>query len=322
MGLLQYVINGLALGAIYSLVALGLVVIYRGTGHLNFAQGEMALFATFGAWWIYDKGTTMWFAVIVAAVFAFIGGAIIEFALMRPAGKKSPLAVVVVSIALFQGMNALTTLLYKGSADGIPFQSLFPRGQDDFYRIGVEVFGVANGKVVATVGNEYATWKYQDIGVLVTVLVLTGLLFLLFQKTKIGLAMRMVANNAQSARLVGVSTTKTLMLSWGISSALGAVAGAMVGGIVATITIATMFQIFLLASAAATLGGLDSPLGALVGGLSLGIVQSLVSSYPKNWIGSSYIGAPTAVAVAFVIILIVLVVRPSGLFGSARVERV
>ena len=302
---LQYVINGLALGAIYSLVALGLVVIYRGTGHLNFAQGEMALFATFSAWWIYDHGSTMWFAVIVAAIGAFLLGAIVEFALMRPAGKKSPLAVVVVSIALFQGMNSLTTLLFKGSADGLPFQSLFPNGARDFYRLGDDT-----------------VWKFQDIGVLITVLALTGGLFLLFQKTKIGLAMRMVANNPDSAKLVGVSTTRTLMLSWGISSALGAVAGAMIGGINTNITTATMFEIFLLSSAAATLGGLDSPLGALVGGLSLGVIKSLVSHYPEDWIGSSYIGAPTAVAVAFIIILVVLVVRPSGLFGSSRVERV
>jgi branched-chain amino acid transport system permease protein len=265
----------------------------------------MALFATFGAWWIYDQGATMWFAVIVAAAFAFIGGAIIEFGLIRPAGKKSQLAVVVVTIALFQGMNSLTTLLYKGSAEGLTFASLFPNGPRDFYRLGDDT-----------------VWRYQDIGVLVTVLALTGLLFLLFQKTKVGLAMRMVANNAESARLVGVSTTRTLMLSWGISGALGAVAGAMIGGINTNITTATMFEIFLLSSAAATLGGLDSPLGALVGGLSLGIIRSLVSDYPTNWPASEYIGAETAVAVAFVIILVVLVVRPSGLFGSARVERV
>lgn len=302
---LQYLINGLALGAIYSLVALGLVVIYRGTGTVNFAQGEMALFATFGAWWIYDRGSTMWFAVILAAICAFVGGAVIEYGLMRPANKKSPLAVIVVSIALFQGMNSLTTLLYKGAADGIPFQSLFPNKPNDFFRLG-----------------DNTVWKYQDIGVLLTVLALTGLLFLLFKKTKVGLAMRMVANNPDSAKLVGVSTTKTLMLSWGISSAMGAVAGAMIGGINTNITTATMFEIFLLSSAAATLGGLDSPIGALVGGLSLGIIKSLVSHYPESWPGSSYIGAPTAVAVAFVIILVVLLVRPSGLFGSSRVERV
>ncbi|MEO6123405.1 MAG: branched-chain amino acid ABC transporter permease [Ilumatobacteraceae bacterium] len=302
---LQYVINGLALGAIYSLVALGLVVIYRGTGHLNFAQGEMALFATFCAWWIYDHGSTMWFAVIVAAIGAFVVGGVIEFGLMRPAGKKSPLAVVVVSIAMFQGLNSFTTLLFKGSADGLAFPSLFPNKPLDFFRLG-----------------DNTVWKYQDIGVLLTVLALTGGLFLLFQKTKVGLAMRMVANNPDSAKLVGVSTTRTLMLSWGISSALGAVAGAMIGGINTNITTATMFEIFLLSSAAATLGGLDSPLGALVGGLSLGIIKSLVSHYPKDWVGSSYIGAQTAVAVAFIIILVVLVVRPSGLFGSSRVERV
>ena len=204
--LLQYLINGLALGAIYSLIALGLVVIYRGTGHLNFAQGEMALFATFGAWWIYDHGTTMWAAVLIAAAFAFIGGGVIEFGLMRPAGKKSPLAVVVVSIALFQGMNSLTTLLFKGSTDGLPFQSLFPNEPTDFFRI-----------------NDSTVWKYQDIGVLVTVLVLTGGLFLLFQKTKVGLAMRMVANNPDSAKLSGVPTNRILMLSWGLSAAIGAI---------------------------------------------------------------------------------------------------
>jgi branched-chain amino acid transport system permease protein len=303
--LLQYIINGLSTGAIYSLVALGLVVIYRGTGHLNFAQGEMALFATFGAWWIYDHGTTMWFAVTLAAVFAFFGGAIIEFGLMRPAGKKSPLAVVVVAIALFQGMNSLTSLLFKGSADGLPFQSLFPNKPTDFWRL-----------------TDKTVWKYQDIGILVTVLVLTGLLFALFQKTKIGLAMRMVANNPDSAKLVGVNTNRTLMFSWGLSAMLGAVGGGLVGGLNTNITTATMFEIFLLSSAAATLGGLDSPIGAVVGGLSLGVVRSLVSNYPEDWWGSSYIGAETAVAVAFVIILVVLVVKPSGLFGSSRVERV
>ena len=302
---LQYVINGLALGAIYSLVALGLVVIYRGTGHLNFAQGEMALFATFVAWWIYDHGSTLWAAVILAAALAFFGGAIIELGLMRPASKKSPLAVVVVSIALFQWMNSLTTLLFKGSADGLAFPSLFPKAATDFYRLG-----------------DKTVWRYQDIGILISVLTLSGLLYLLFQKTKIGLAMRMVANNADSAKLSGVSTTRTLMLSWGIAASLGAVAGAMIGGINTNITTGTMFEIFLLSSAAATLGGLDSPLGALVGGLSLGVIRSLVSHYPKDWYGSSYIGAPTAVAVAFVIILVVLVVRPAGLFGSSRVERV
>ncbi len=303
--LLQYVLNGLAKGSIYSLIALGLVVIYRGTGHLNFAQGEMALFATFGAWWINDHGVPLAIAILLAAALAFIGGGVIEFGLMRPAGRKSPFAVIVVAIGLFQALNSLSGLLFENAGTGLSFGTLFPNDPKDFFRL-------PGG----------AIWRYENVGVLVSVLIITGILFALFQKTKIGLAMRMVANNPDSAKLSGVSTNRILMLSWGISAAIGAIGGALVAGINANVNLGTMFGVFLLASAAATLGGLDSPLGAVVGGLSLGVVESLVSNYPKDWWGSTYIGADTAVAVAFVIILVVLLVKPSGLFGSTRVERV
>jgi branched-chain amino acid transport system permease protein len=303
--LLQYVLNGLAKGSIYSLIALGLVVIYRGTGHLNFAQGEMALFATFGAWWINDHGVPLAFSILLAAIFAFVGGGAIEYGLMRPAGRKSPFAVVVVAIGLFQALNSLSGMLFHGAGTGLAFGTLFPNKPKDFFRL-------PGG----------AIWRYENVGVLFSVLVITGLLFALFQKTKVGLAMRMVANNPDSAKLSGVPTNRILMLSWGISAAIGAIGGALVAGINTNVNLATMFGVFLLASAAATLGGLDSPLGAVVGGLSLGVVESLVSNYPRNWWGSTYIGADTAIAVAFLIILVVLLVRPAGLFGTSRVERV
>lgn len=303
--LLQYILNGLSKGSIYSLLALGLVVIYRGTGHLNFAQGEMALFATFGAWWINDHGVPLWISVVLAAIFAFAGGGIIEFGLIRPAGRRSPLAVLVVTIALFQALNSLSGLLFENAGTGLPFDSLFPNEPDDFWRI-----------------SDDAVWRYQNIGVLLTVLVITGLVFALFQKTKLGLAMRMVANNAESAELSGVSTRRILMFSWALSAGIGAIGGALVAGINTNVNVASMFSVFLLAAAAATLGGLDSPIGAIVGGLSLGVVESLVQNYPKDWPASTYIGADTAIAVAFLIILIVLLVRPAGLFGSSRVERV
>lgn len=303
--LLQYVLNGLARGSIYSLIALGLVVIYRGTGHLNFAQGEMALFATFGAWWINDHGVPLWLAIMIAAGGAFVVGGVIEFGLIRPAGKKSPFAVVVITIGLFQAFNSLSGLLFKGAATGLPFGTLFPNKPTDFFRL-------PGG----------AIWRYEYVGVLVTVLVITALLFLLFQKTKVGLAMRMVANNPDSAKLAGVPTNKILMLSWALSASIGAIGGCLVAGINANVNLGTMFGVFLLASAAATLGGLDSPLGAVVGGLSLGVIESLVTNYPNDWWGSTYIGPDTAIAVAFLIILVVLLVRPSGLFGSTRVERV
>ena len=303
--LLQYILNGLSKGSVYSLVALGLVVIYRGTGHLNFAQGEMALLATLGAWWVHDHGVPLWISILLAAGVAFVGGGVVESALIRPAAKKSHFAVVVITIGLFQALNSLSGLLFPRAGAGLSFDALFPDKANDFFRL-------PGG----------ATWRYENLGVLVTVLVITGLLFGLFQKTKIGLAMRMVANNPESAKLVGVPTNRILMMSWGLSAAIGAIGGALIGGINTNITLGSMFQVFLLASAAAILGGLDSPLGAVVGGLSLGVVESLVANYPKHWWGASYIGADTSVAVAFLIILIVLLVKPSGLFGSTRVERV
>jgi branched-chain amino acid transport system permease protein len=211
----------------------------------------------------------------------------------------------VVTIGLFQALNSLSGLLFENAGTGLRFGTLFPNKPADFFRISGD-----------------AIWRYENIGVLFSVLVITGLLFALFQKTKIGLAMRMVANNPDSAKLSGVATTRILMLSWALSASIGAIGGSLVAGINTNVNLATMFSVFLLASAAATLGGLDSPLGAVVGGLSLGVVESLVSNYPKNWWASTYIGADTAIAVAFLIILVVLLVRPSGLFGSSRVERV
>jgi len=303
--LLQYILNGLARGSIYSLIALGLVVIYRGTGHLNFAQGEMALFATFFTWWLNDKGIPLAIAVLISALLAFGAGGLIEWGLMRPAAKKSPFAPVIIAIGLFQALNSLSGMLYKGAGAGLAFGSLFPNKPDDFIKF-------PGG----------AVWRYERIGVLVTVLLISGALFVLFSKTRVGLGMRMVANNPDSARLSGVSIGTILMVSWGIAASIGAIGGALVAGINGNVNLGMMFSVFLLGSAAATLGGLDSTLGALVGGLLLGVIESLVTNYPKDWPGHTYIGADTAVAVAFVIILVVLLVRPAGLFGSSRVERV
>ncbi len=302
--ILQYVLDGLSIGSIYALVALGLVVVYRGTGHINFAQGEMALFATLVTWWLHDKGLPLLLAMVISAALAFVGGALIEVGLMRPAEKRSAFAPVVIAIGLFQALNSLSGLLFPKSGQGLPFPSLFPNKPDDF----VKIFG--------------ASWRIERIGVLAVVLAITALLFVLFQKTKIGLAMRTVANNPASAKLVGVPTNKILMFSWALAAVIGSIGGALKAGIDTNVSIGSMFSVFLLASAAATLGGLDSPGGAVIGGLSLGVIESLVGNYPKNWPVSEWIGIETKRAVAFVIILVVLLLRPAGLFGSAKVERV
>jgi branched-chain amino acid transport system permease protein len=302
--LLQYVLDGLSIGSIYALVALGLVVVYRGTGHINFAQGEMALFSTLITWWLHDKGIPLVLAMVISAALAFVGGAAIEVGLMRPAERRSAFAPVVIAIGLFQGLNSLSGLLFPKSGQGLPFPSLFPNDPDDF----VTIFG--------------ASWRIERIGVLAVVLVITALLFALFQKTKIGLAMRTVANNPASAKLVGVPTNKILMFSWALAAVIGSIGGALKAGIDTNVSIGSMFAVFLMAAAAATLGGLDSPGGAVIGGLSLGVVESLVGNYPESWPASEWIGIETKRAVAFLIILVVLLLRPAGLFGSVKVERV
>jgi branched-chain amino acid transport system permease protein len=162
-----------------------------------------------------------------------------------------------------------------------------------------------------------ATWRYKYMIVLGVVAVLTVGLFFLFNKTRLGLAMRSVASNTASAKLVGIKTSQVLMISWGLAVAIGALGGFMIAGLVDQVHLGLMLTPFLYASAAATLGGFDSPGGAVFGGLFLGVVETMVSGYQPTWVGNEM-----KQAVALLIILVVLLVRPSGLFGTAKVERV
>ena len=302
--LLDAVFLGLSAGSIYSLVALGLVVVFRGTGHLNFAAGEMATLCAYITWvvttWTLfgDSGLPLWLATLAGMAFGFALGAATEVFVVRPLSKKSPLAVFVALIAILLGINALDVGRW-GAPPSEEIGSLFPKDPDDFVR----VFG--------------AVWRWEDIGTLIVVLVTSALLFLLFAKTKVGLAMRAVASNAESSRLVGVPTKLVLAGSWGLSGALGALAGVMVAGAQAQVTPTMMFTIFVYASAAATLGGLDSPIGAVVGGLSIGVVENIAAEYAPEWIGQEM-----KLSVALLCMFVVLFVKPSGLFGTEKVERV
>ena len=295
---LQYVFDGLSQGSIYALLALGLVIIYRGSGHLNFAQGEMAMISAFLAWWYADIGLSPWLAVIVAAATAFVAAAVIERFIIRPIGHRSPFAVVVALIGLFLGLNALAPFAWKVT---IPeaFESLFPDEADDFVRIGG------------------AEWREQNIGVLVVLGIVVVLLFLLFQRTRFGLAMRAVASNPESAPLVGIRTGQVLMVSWGLAAAVGALGGAIVASLRGNVDASMMFTIFFAATAAATLGGYDSLLGAVFGGIMLGVFENMVAGYQPDLVGQELKGV-----VSLLVILVVLLIKPSGLFGSQRVERV
>jgi branched-chain amino acid transport system permease protein len=295
---LQYLFDGLSTGAIYSLLALGLVIVYRGTGHLNFAQGEMAMLSAFMAWWLSDNWLPIWLAVFVSAIFAFVLGAVVERVIIRPIAKRSVFAVGVAAIGLLLGINALAPFMWKVTHPET-IGSLFPKNPDDF----------------VTVGG--AHWRYENISVLVVMLAVAGFLFMLFQKTKLGLAMRAVASNPESAPLAGIKTGQVLMISWGLAAAVGAVGGCMVASLRGNVDSAMMLAIFFSATAAAMLGGFDSLVGAVVAGLLLGIIENMAAGYQPDIIGQELKGS-----LSLVIILVVLLFRPSGLFGSRRVERV
>jgi branched-chain amino acid transport system permease protein len=295
---LQYLFDGLSSGAIYALIALGLVIVYRGTGHLNFAQGEMAMISAFMAWWLSSNWVPVWVAVGISMIFAFAMGSIVEGLIIRPIGRRSQFAVGVAAIGLLLGLNALAPFAWKVTVPEA-FESLFPKKDTDFVRIGG------------------ATWRYENIGVLICLLVVAALLFLLFQKSKLGLAMRAVASNADSAPLAGIKTGRVLMISWGLAAAVGAVGGGIVASLRGNVDPTMMLAIFFSATAAAMLGGFDSLIGAVVAGLALGVLENMVAGYLPDIIGQELKGS-----VSLLIILAVLLFRPSGLFGTRRVERV
>jgi branched-chain amino acid transport system permease protein len=284
--------NGIGQGVVYASLALALVLIYRTTGILNFAQGEMALFSTYVTWWFTQRGLAVWLAITLSVVLAFFGGAAVERIVMRPVEQSSPLVIVIVTIGLFLAFNSLSQVVFGVEAEIVP--RAYP---NDNWRLG----GVA---------------IRADTLVLVGVLVVECvLLWVLLQRTKVGLALRAVASNTESARLVGVSVGAMLMLGWGLAASLGAVAGSLVIPTTTALTAASMQSILVFAFAAAALGGFDSPIGAVVGGLIVGVANALTIQYVHFLRGIELV-------VPFGLILVVLLFRPAGLFGKVHVERV
>jgi branched-chain amino acid transport system permease protein len=286
---------GLQQGAIYASVAMALVLIYRATGVVNFAQGEMALFSTFITWALWDNGWALGLAIFASMAISFVGGAAIERFVIRPVGDvhTNALPIVIVTIGLLLVLNELAGWIW--GSDGRAFPKIFGGG---FFEFGP------------------ASISYQAVGVLTVLAIEVVLLFLLFQKTKVGLAMRSVTSNTDSSRLVGIRVGRVLMFGWGLAAAVGALAGALYASELATLDRTIMFQLLIYAFAAATLGGFDSPIGAVVGGLIVGVVTVMAGGYV------SWIGEPLKLGAAFALILVVLLIRPQGLFGRKQVQRV
>lgn len=290
---LQVLLVGIGDGAVYAMLGLGLVVIYRATGLLNFAQGELSMFATFIVWTLWNAGLPLWVAVPGGMVGGFLVGALIQQLIVRPMGDphQKPLAVVIVTIGLFLAINGAAQLIWGTLDRELP--PLFGSGQ-------VEIGGVA------------VAW--QKIGAVLVLGLMVAAFWALFQKTKIGLAMRAVASNSESASLVGVPVPRLLMLGWGLSAAVGTVAGVFTApnlGLGSNLMQLTLIFGF----AAITLGGFDSLVGAVVGGLVVGILSSVLPQYIT-------IFEKMRLAPAFILILAVLLFRPEGLFGRKVVSRV
>jgi branched-chain amino acid transport system permease protein len=286
---LHQVIAGLATGGIYASVALALVMIYQATHHVNFAQGELAMFSTYIAWTLIQAGVPYWVAFFLTVIIAFVLGVLVERIIVRPVEQAPVLSVVVVFIGLLVIFNSLAGWIYTYTIKTFP--SPFP--------------------TEAPFGTHLVS--SHEIGAIGVTLVVLALLYSFFRFTPLGLAMRAAAQNPESSRLVGIRVGWMLALGWGLASAIGAIAGMMVAPVV-FLDPNMMSGILLYAFAAALVGGIDNPGGAVIGGFIVGVLENVLGAY--------VIGNDLKLSVALVLIIGVLVIRPSGLFGRVHVTRV
>lgn len=285
------ILNGLSLGMIYAAFALALVLIYRATRIINFAQAPMAMVSTFIALTVIDAGGSYWLALATALVSGFVMGAVVERVIIRPAEGKSPINAVILTLGLFTALHALAAIVF-----GSEFRS-FPA---PFGMRGLEI----GGQTFALTGFGIFT--------ILSVLTVMALLLLLFQRTTIGLKMRASAFNQEIARLLGVRVGRMLTLGWALAGMVGALSGVLIAG-GNFIHPAYMDAVVVYGFAAAVIGGLDSAVGSVVGGLTLGIVFSLVSGY---------VGSQLLPLTAFAVLMAVLLLKPDGIFSRTATRRV
>jgi branched-chain amino acid transport system permease protein len=287
---LQLVLSGIASGGIFASLALALVLIYNAMGLVNFAQGEMAMFATFIAYALIEHGMSYWIALPLTLAIAFAGGVVIQRLVIRPVERAPVLTLVIITLGLATLFNGLAGFLF----------GYVPRSFPSPFS-------------VQTVNILGAFMSYQDLGVIAVSAIVLLLVYLLLQRTTIGLSMRAAAHNPDASRLLGVRVSWMLALGWGLASLVGALSGIMVAPVL-LLEPNMMQTIIIYAFAAAVLGGIESPLGAVVGGLIVGVTVNLAGAY--------LVGGDLQLAVAFLIIVIVLIVKPNGLLGRPSVRRV
>ncbi|WP_157249281.1 branched-chain amino acid ABC transporter permease [Nonomuraea typhae] len=290
--LLQRVADGVGNGCVYAALALAIVLVFRTSGVVNFAQGEMATLSTYLVWFLLTWNLGIWTALLVAVVAAFVLAAALERVLIRRLDIGDHLSMVLVMTGLYTLFGALALLLF--GSDGRPLPSLFPEG----------------ALQLSAVRLPYAT-----IGALAALAVAGVALALLFRFTKLGLGLRAVAQNRTSSALAGLPIGRLLATGWGLAGGLGALSGVLVTSLGLYLEPGLMLPVLVYAMASATLGGFDSPVGAVVCGLLLGVCESVTVGYLR------FIGTEMTLAVPFAVMLAGMVLRPAGLFGKVSVRR-
>ena len=293
---LNRVFDGLEQGITYGGIALALVLIFKATTLINFAQGELAMLGAFVVYVLsVEQGFGVWLAIPAAMAITAVLAAVLERTLIRPFDPSDHLPLVIITLGLFLVINSAAGIIWQFNPRAFPL--IFPSGN------------------ALEIGNAALTWN--TVGMVGSVLGVLALIELLLTRTKIGLAFRAVSSNLESSELVGIRVGRTLQLGWAISAAVGTFAATVfVARPILFLEPTAMLRVLIFATAAAALGGLDSLRGAIVGGLIVGLIQSLVVGY------ADFIPNELSLSIALLVILGVLLVRPAGLFGTARVERV
>jgi branched-chain amino acid transport system permease protein len=274
---LAQALSGLATGGIYASLALALVMIHQATRLVNFAQGELAMFSTYIAWTLIQAGLPYWAAFFLTLAISFVAGIAIDRLVLRPVRGSSALPMVVVFIGLLVILNSVAGWVYTYTVK--PFPSPFP--SEPLF------------------GQHYIS--SHDLGAIAVTLAVLFLVYAFFRFTPLGLAMRAAAQNPESARLAGIRVGWMRALGWGLATAIGAVAGMMVAPIV-FLDPNMMSGVLLYAFAAALIGGIDNPFGAVFGGFFVGVLENLLGAY--------VIGQELKLTVALLVIIAVLVVKP------------
>jgi branched-chain amino acid transport system permease protein len=290
--LLQQVVDGLAAGAIYAALALALVLVHRATRIVNFAQGEMATFSVYLCWQMTQWGVPFYLAIVIMIPVSFVLGAGVFRLAVRPILDAPEETIVVSCIGLFVAFEAIC--LWIWGSDSAQFPQLFS----------TRIWWAGGVRISA-----------NSVGILATLIVLAGVLAIVFKYTRIGLAMQAAAMERHNSPFAGIEVDTMLMLGWGLAAVFGFIAGALAAPSL-FLSPVMMFSVVIYSLAAASLGGWDSPAGAIIGGLILGVAESVGTTFIKA------IGADLRLAIPFLLMIVVLAVRPHGLFSRSTITRV